>query len=544
MAYYVNPSITGGDGTTPATAFDSLNDVTAITRDLVTETATDDVYCLNATNTTADPNWAWFVTNWTTNATYFLTVHQDSANRHDGVWDTSKYHLSGTATSMLRPSEGMVIDGLQVENTESGRSPIGSGNTYVDVTIQNCLVRGAFSATGAQIGLNFQDSGNQNVKLFNNIVYGVDGVGYALYARGSSGANTIVANNTFLSAGTLNNGMRARGGFVELVNNAVFGVDTTPITLGEDVSESGYNAAEVAGSSNFGGAAGGLQNNVDISSDAVTDHWTSATDANPVAGSSLLTAGIGTSNAIVPSTDAFGNARGSSTCTIGAIEFVSSASTEAPVQGGVRFKGYEVVHSAIKTKAASQGLLQLRGYAPTETGISGATTKAALRGLLSLKGYALTERAIKAKSVIKGLLNLKGYAPTETVHRTEALATGSIQFRGYAPSKTSITGSTKAALRGSISFRGYTPTESATKTKAISRGNIALHGNLIITTSGGILTKTLVTGKFILRGYTPAAYVYEWSAVARQTTSWSAVAATTSSWSGISKASNTWTKLR
>ena len=318
---WVNPSVSPGGAGTELDPYDSQADVSVLGWDL-TDAGGDTlkVYCLNNTDTTGDstfPDWAA----WICDVTNFITIYQDDSNRHAGFFDNSKYYMNNIAVGALNPrADYMVHDGIQVNQTINNRPVIGNGEPYTGIEILNCLGKGAVSSTGAQNGLYFPDSGNTNVLLKNNIITGVDGTGYGLYARGSSGANTIAANNTILSAGTLDLGMRARGGFVIMLNNACFGVDTTPVTLGELVASSGYNAAEVAGSSNFGGATGGLQNNVNLTGGAVTDHWTSALNANPVSGSSLETAGIGTSNSNVPSTDALGNPRGSTSCTLGAIE--------------------------------------------------------------------------------------------------------------------------------------------------------------------------------------------------------------------------------
>lgn len=93
---YVNTNSTaGGNGTTSATsganrAYASLSEWEAARqRNLVTADEIELVECMgtNADTTACDIN------GWTTDATRYIVIQCTGANRHTGVWDTSKYRL-------------------------------------------------------------------------------------------------------------------------------------------------------------------------------------------------------------------------------------------------------------------------------------------------------------------------------------------------------------------------------------------------------------------------------------------------------------------
>lgn len=114
-------------------------------------------------------------------ATHLLRLQSTGANRHSGVWDPSKYRLSGHANGGMI-SVGAIpyieIDGLQGE--EIGGSGSGSygfiriGNTVtVSEKITGCLARQTGTDSGGGMELIFVWPGSTANKLIyvNNIVY-------------------------------------------------------------------------------------------------------------------------------------------------------------------------------------------------------------------------------------------------------------------------------------------------------------------------------------------------------------------------------------
>src|SRR3990172_4238666 len=119
LDYYVDTDVVGGlgDGSSWANAYSNLaacmsgggsqaQDLTDSGGDIAI------IHCRGATADTA----AVTITGWTTSSTSYILIQCDTADRHPGYWDDTKYHLnvSGTSNPIEINEENVRIDGLQI----------------------------------------------------------------------------------------------------------------------------------------------------------------------------------------------------------------------------------------------------------------------------------------------------------------------------------------------------------------------------------------------------------------------------------------------
>lgn len=170
--------------------------------DLVTADVQMDIECYSFADTTA-------VTfdGWTTDATRYIRVYTPTAERHAGVWNTSKYRLSINA-EFSRPlivSEDFVrVEGLQIEQTHAnGVSPIRVVGTAdaasSDVRFDATIVRSASARTNVDTGSNIAlASGKTTIR--NSVIY--DAGASCIYSSFVTNSPTVDLDNVTLAAGT------------------------------------------------------------------------------------------------------------------------------------------------------------------------------------------------------------------------------------------------------------------------------------------------------------------------------------------------------
>lgn len=270
---YVDPDATGtGSGVDWTNAYTSLSAaITGEATDLVTDETCMTIHC-RASSGTADTTAIVLDddVDWTTSATYYLTIQTDATDRHPGYWDATRYRLDPSTGdySILSELPFLRIIGMQIEAGDD-KSAIRvngagtSGSTQGEMYVESCILRGDLSASfNFDSGLRI-DNDYFDVYASNNIVIGFDDTSlcYGLYLNGSY-CNMYAYNNTIIDC---YNGMEVETGHTDAdliaKNNVVF--DTTSGFTGTFAAGTEYNAYDT-------GTDPG-SNGVDISGDAGAD---------------------------------------------------------------------------------------------------------------------------------------------------------------------------------------------------------------------------------------------------------------------------------
>jgi len=233
------------------TDFTSIASLEAENMDLVT----DDVY-LDAeffcTSGTADTSTDTAFNGWESDATRYINLYTNSAYRHPGYWDTSKYRLTASGNygdaiiiADIGSGDGTIyITGFQLSVTT------GAGNAYC-VTVNNikvaklrvsyCLMKSA--STGARAhGMNVSSlaSGGEACS-FNNILYDFDNSNSNAIRMGDAGGHFYCESDTVLNSYT---GVRRVSGDMYVKNCLVkcYGYDTDYTDLTGSFTAEDYNA--------------------------------------------------------------------------------------------------------------------------------------------------------------------------------------------------------------------------------------------------------------------------------------------------------------
>ena len=309
---FVNPASSGGDGTTnglsgPTAAYASLSSWEAAEQtDLVAAGDIHEVRCEGTADTTLCD-----IDGWTTGASNYILIIVELANRHSGVWNTGKYHLTGSRgfNGFLKILEDFVrTEGLQVQNTSTSSSNTSAFHTSGtvdagDVRASEGIFRGG---GGSSKGMMLR-----NVDVFygwNNIVYDAD-----IAIEMSNGSNTYHLYSC--TAIGITNGIKATSGTITAKN--CYAKGTT--------AYSGTVTMTTCASSDTTGSAG-LQN-IAYSTTNFINVTGGSENLGLVSGTALIGSGTDTSGDSAPldfTDDIIGTARGV-TWDVGAFEFIAAA---------------------------------------------------------------------------------------------------------------------------------------------------------------------------------------------------------------------------
>lgn len=178
-----------------------------------------DVYFRGAT---ADP-YNVTITDWTTDATRYIVLHEDPNNYHAGIWDTSCYRIeptTGYANCLYIQQSYVTVDGLQIRAKKDSPQTFDAiliGGDYSGITVKNCLIQRSWRTNYG--GIDFDGGTGINRFAYNNIIWDCD-MGIRIY----SGANAEVYHNTI--AHSRQNGIQietASGQTMILKNNLIHG---------------------------------------------------------------------------------------------------------------------------------------------------------------------------------------------------------------------------------------------------------------------------------------------------------------------------------
>ncbi|MDP3790874.1 MAG: LamG-like jellyroll fold domain-containing protein [Candidatus Omnitrophota bacterium] len=155
------------------------------------------------------------IAGWTTGLNNYIKIYTTTAARHSGKWDTGKYRLS-SGQALMVGEENVRIDGLQFSTSGSYGTTLGTSGlmSNLDVRISNNIFQGTNSQSQAGILISAGLSGT--FKIWNNIIYGMNGNnGHGMDFQ-QAGVTYYVYNNTVYSS---NNNIRQRAGTVIAKNN-------------------------------------------------------------------------------------------------------------------------------------------------------------------------------------------------------------------------------------------------------------------------------------------------------------------------------------
>jgi len=113
---------------------------------------------------------------WTTSDTNYIKIYTTQANRHDGVWDDTKYRLYGTSGTIVNINESHTIfEGIQVHQNNAGgdAAAIGIETVVTGVLIDSCIIRGyGWSDYGTNDGIKLgPNSDGSSITIRNSIIY-------------------------------------------------------------------------------------------------------------------------------------------------------------------------------------------------------------------------------------------------------------------------------------------------------------------------------------------------------------------------------------
>lgn len=323
VRYVDTDAAPGGNGQSPATAYDSMEVWSANEAGTVAAGNRHIVYCSGSANDVRA-----HVTGWTITDAFGLVIE---GNATSGVWDSSKYHIQ--APSLVDIDELAVLHStadnvqfrkLQVYNTEStafayskGITDAGGGEGGTEKCIIRLVDTGNTDATSRAMEYRDVLAGSTRY-MFNNLtLYGNMGVS----TRNTVNCTVQCCNNTFVGGISSNIGCELRT-LLDLVaiNNVTIGF-ITPYSI-RDTTNSEYLAANAADNSPVPisawnpGSVDYANRSISFTDAANDDYTLTSSDTG------LTDIGAGTSvNSAVPADDIQGDTRGVSLTSCGFDEY-------------------------------------------------------------------------------------------------------------------------------------------------------------------------------------------------------------------------------
>lgn len=324
--YYVDTDVVGGagDGSSWANAYSSLNAAESARNADITGGNAVAFNCRGVTNAdTAAVN----IAGWTTDSDSYVRVYTETANRHSGVWTTSKYRLTVAIIDALKLTEDYLrIEGLQVAKTSSDANAesvivVQNLSASNDIRIDSCILWGDSDATYTQPVLALNDA-DIRITVWNCILYSSGGASAAVSSGlyvGAAVASCAVYSCTIIGASY---GIRIPASTTVVAKNCYFHGGTSAVsnagTLTTTTCATSGTALDV--------------DNIAHSTSTFTNVSAGSENYSLVSGSGLIGVGTDTSGDTAPlnfTTDIVGTARGA-TWDIGAWEYVAAGGRPLP----------------------------------------------------------------------------------------------------------------------------------------------------------------------------------------------------------------------
>ncbi len=162
---------------------------------------------------------------YTTDATHYIKIYTDSANRAGGIWSTSKYIRRGSdATVFLMREDYTWIDGLQIEEVSQTGAQVFFNNVTRNsglIKISNCILRGD---GGAQRLKFYGESSGlfTSLQIWNCICYNWGSHADSYFSENSA-ITASVYNSTFIVSSTVDFALRNDIGTSLIVKNCYAG---------------------------------------------------------------------------------------------------------------------------------------------------------------------------------------------------------------------------------------------------------------------------------------------------------------------------------
>lgn len=187
--------------------------------------------------------------NYTTSSTNYIRIYTTGSGRHNGVWDDTKYKITSNNTVLYLTAKSIVIDGLQIFNTNTTSNyrygirlePNGANS---NITIKNCIIRGSASNGPAYNKGIFENNsyGTMTLNIINNIIYDFSGPFAAgIETAGNGSPKTANVFNNTVAGCTV--GIRNIKGTVTAKNNLLSG--NNGAATGIFASGTNYNATNL-----------------------------------------------------------------------------------------------------------------------------------------------------------------------------------------------------------------------------------------------------------------------------------------------------------
>ncbi len=322
---YVDTDVVGGTGDGSSWANAELT-LSAAVGDLPADLTADDSYTIHCKGATADTT-AVTIASHTTDATHTITIQTDAADRHAGIWSTSKYRLSVTNAIAIDVRSYFVnLDGLQVEvpTISSNYKDVVAYNygTYASGSIcnmSNCIIRGANNATYYQNGV-APGIANLTTNIWNTIIYNISTADYS-YCISINDANTAVNIYNCIFVGG-DSAIRQVAGTM-VVTNVYAGGSGSPDYIYNTITMTTCASSDITGDID----------NIALNTTNFTNVSSGTEDFRLPLGSALI--GVGTDGPWLPagSTDITGATR-TSVWDIGADEYITPSTARPIIIGG------------------------------------------------------------------------------------------------------------------------------------------------------------------------------------------------------------------
>jgi hypothetical protein len=230
--------------------------------------------------------------NYTLSVSCYINIYTTSTARHKGVLSTSYYFLDTISNYCFLCTQGTAfytINGLQLRNDDYHAIETGGGSDGNRIYILNNLITVQNVTSGDYgIRINTSYSGGQYVYIFNNIIYGFDGLAcIGIFEQWTNGTDYIYSNTVY----GCKVGIQANGSGYVLKNNISYYNDLdytgTPSSasthnLSKDTTAPPINTYYISKTLTFNNAAGGDFHLVTTDTDAIDKGTNTSGESAPL----------------------------------------------------------------------------------------------------------------------------------------------------------------------------------------------------------------------------------------------------------------------